>query len=182
MKWTILLAHLLVIWTITVAEDSVSKLEIKVKESSDKTEFSCPKGFNFQYTNETTQTLEYKDENTNEYVCEKATVPVSDENQVKDQVKIYVKFRTCDNCVELDTTAAVGMVVGDLVATVLIGVAVYSIASQPKATLITGKKTSSKMGLINNEASANEDLTGNYQLLNKRRMDRSEYSTLPERR
>ncbi|CDQ58861.1 unnamed protein product [Oncorhynchus mykiss] len=177
MKWTILLAHLLVIWTMTVAEDSVSKLKIKVEESSsDKIKLSCPDGFHFQSTNETTRTLEYKDENTNEYVCEKD--PVSEE----DQVKIYVKFRTCDNCVELDTTAAVGMVVGDLVATVLIGVAVYSIASQPKATLITGKKTSSKMGLINNEASANEDPTGNYQPLNKKRMDRSEYSTLPERR
>lgn len=55
-------------------------------------------------------------------------------------VLVYV-FPACDNCIELDTTAAVGMVVGDLVATVLIGVAVYSIASQPKATLITGKKS-----------------------------------------
>ncbi|XP_064856312.1 T-cell surface glycoprotein CD3 delta chain-like [Oncorhynchus nerka] len=181
MKWTILLAHLLVIWTMTVAEDTVPKLKIKVDESSsDKIKLSCPGGFHFQNTNETDRTLEYKDENTNEYVCEKD--PVSEVDQVKDQVKIYVKFRTCDNCVELDTTAAVGMVVGDLVATVLIGVAVYSIASQPKATLITGKKTSSKMGLINNEASANEDPIGNYQPLNKRRMDRSEYSTLPERR
>ncbi|XP_020364019.2 T-cell surface glycoprotein CD3 delta chain [Oncorhynchus kisutch] len=179
MKWIILLAHLLVIWTMTVAEDSVPKLKIKVEESSsDKIKLSCPDGFHFQNTNETTRTLEYKDENTNEYVCKKVNGLVSDDSNVK----IYVKFRTCDNCVELDTTAAVGMVVGDLVATVLIGVAVYSIASQPKATLITGKKTSSKMGLINNEASANEDLTGNYQPLNKRRMDRSEYSTLPERR
>ncbi|XP_035627301.1 T-cell surface glycoprotein CD3 delta chain-like [Oncorhynchus keta] len=178
MKWTILLAHLLVIWTMTVAEDTVPKLKIKVEESSsDKIKLSCPDGLHFQNTNETDRTLEYKDENTNEYVCEKVKNPVSE-----DQVKIYVKFRTCDNCIELDTTAAVGMVVGDLVATVLIGVAVYSIASQPKATLITGKKTSSKMGLINNEASANEDPIGNYQPLNKRRMDRSEYSTLPERR
>ncbi|NP_001117093.1 CD3gammadelta-A precursor [Salmo salar] len=181
MKWTILLAHLLVIWTMTVAEGTVPKLKIKVEEfSSDKIIVSCPDGYTFQRTNISTQTLEYKDENSNEYICEKA--PVSNEDQDKDQVKIYVKFRTCDNCIELDTTAAVGMVVGDLVATVLIGVAVYSIASQPKATLITGKKTSSKMGLICNEASANEDPIGHYQPLNKRRMDRSEYSTLPERR
>ncbi|KAK6296905.1 hypothetical protein J4Q44_G00330470 [Coregonus suidteri] len=54
---------------------------------------------------------------------------------------IYVKFQTCDNCIELDIAAAVGMVVGDLVATVLIGVAVYYIDSKPKATLTTGKKT-----------------------------------------
>ncbi|XP_038830136.1 T-cell surface glycoprotein CD3 delta chain-like [Salvelinus namaycush] len=182
MKWTILLAHLLVIWTMTVAEDTVPKLKIKVEESSDKIIVTCLDGYQFQSTNITAQTLEYKDENTNEYVCEKDKAPVSDEDQGKDQVKIYVKFRTCDNCIELDTTAAVGMVVGDLVATVLIGVAVYSIASQPKAKLITGKKTSSKMGLINNEASANEDPIGNYQPLNKRRMDKSEYSTLPERR
>nr|NP_001117193.1 CD3gammadelta-B precursor [Salmo salar]ABO10199.1 CD3gammadelta-B [Salmo salar]ABO10201.1 CD3gammadelta-B [Salmo salar] len=176
MKWTILLAHLLVIWTMTVAEGTVPKLQIKVEESSsDKIIVSCPDGYKFQRTNISNQTLEYKDENSNEYICEK-------EDQDKDQVKIYVKFRTCDNCIELDTTAAVGMVVGDLVATVLIGVAVYSIASQPKVTLITGKKTSSKMGLIRNEASANEDPIGHYQPLNKRRMDRSEYSTLPERR
>uniref|UniRef100_A0A674C4V0 T-cell surface glycoprotein CD3 delta chain-like n=1 Tax=Salmo trutta TaxID=8032 RepID=A0A674C4V0_SALTR len=174
MKWTILLAHLLVIWTMT-------ELKITVEESSsDKIKVSCPKDYQFQHTNITDQTLEYKDENTNEYICEKALG--SNEDQNKAQVKIYVKFRTCDNCIELDTTAAVGMVVGDLVATVLIGVAVYSIASQPKATLITGKKTSSKMGLIRNEASANEDPIGHYQVLNKRRMDRSEYSTLPERR
>ncbi|XP_055752263.1 T-cell surface glycoprotein CD3 delta chain-like [Salvelinus fontinalis] len=173
MKWTILLAHLLVIWTMTVAEDTVPKLIIEVKElSSDKITVSCLDGYQFPSTNTTTQTLEYKDENTKEYVCKKDDV----------QAKIYVKFRSCDNCIELDTTAAVGMVVGDLVATVLIGVAVYSIASQPKAKLITGKKTSSKMGLINNEASANEDPIGNYQPLNKRRMDKSEYSTLPERR
>uniref|UniRef100_A0A4W5M5Z5 Uncharacterized protein n=1 Tax=Hucho hucho TaxID=62062 RepID=A0A4W5M5Z5_9TELE len=171
MKWTVLLAHLLVIWTITVAEDS--KLKIKVEESSsDKIIVSCLDGFHFLNTNETTRTLEYKDENTNEYVCENG----------EQQLKIYVKFRTCDNCIELDITAAVGMVVGDLVATVLIGVAVYSIASQPKATLTTGKKTSSKMGLIRNEASANVDPTSQYQPLNKRHMDRSEYSTLPERR
>ncbi|XP_071215176.1 T-cell surface glycoprotein CD3 delta chain-like [Salvelinus alpinus] len=173
MKWTILLAHLLVIWTMTVAEDTVPKLKIKVDDSSsDKIIVTCLDGYQFRSTNSTTKTLEYKDENTNEYVCEKDDV----------QAKIYVKFRSCDNCIELDTTAAVGMIVGDLVATVLIGVAVYSIASQPKATRITGKKTSSKMGLINNEASANEDPIGNYQPLNKRRMDKSEYSTLPERR
>lgn len=57
------------------------------ESSSDKIKLSCPDGFHFQNTNETTRTLEYKDENTNEYVCEKDSVS-------EDQVKIYVKFRS----------------------------------------------------------------------------------------
>lgn len=50
-------------------------------------------------------------------------------------------FPSCDKCIKLDTSMAVGMVVGVLVATVLIGVAVYCIASQPKGTLTAGKKS-----------------------------------------
>ncbi|XP_041734764.1 T-cell surface glycoprotein CD3 delta chain [Coregonus clupeaformis] len=171
MKGTILLAHLLVIWTMTVPIDSEkAQLKIDVVESSDKITLTCANGV-FS-NNEKSLELQYKDENTGEYVCNITGV----------MHNIFVKFRTCDNCIELDVAAAVAMVMGELVATVLIGVAVYCIASQPKATMTTGKKTSSKMGLIQNEASANLDPIGHYQPLNKRRMDKSEYSTLPERR
>eukprot|EP00063_Salmo_salar_P043063 XP_014017898.1 PREDICTED: T-cell surface glycoprotein CD3 delta chain-like [Salmo salar] len=118
---------------------SLVQLKMNVAESSDKITLSRVYGFTFSPNNETTHILDYKDENIGEFVCKK---------DGEEDRKIYVKCRTCDKCIKLDTSMAVGMVVGVLVATVLIGVAVYCIASQPKGTLTAGKKTSSKMGLM----------------------------------
>uniref|UniRef100_A0A8C7K038 Uncharacterized protein n=1 Tax=Oncorhynchus kisutch TaxID=8019 RepID=A0A8C7K038_ONCKI len=98
------------------------QLKIHVTESSDKITLSRVDGFTFSPNNETTHILDYKDENTGEFVCKK---------DGREDRKIYVKGRTCDECIKLDTDTAVGMVVG----------------------LFT---TSDKMGLIHNEASVNK--------------------------
>uniref|UniRef100_A0A4W5Q8T6 CD3 gamma/delta subunit Ig-like domain-containing protein n=1 Tax=Hucho hucho TaxID=62062 RepID=A0A4W5Q8T6_9TELE len=95
----------------TDQEDTIVPLKINVAESSDKTTLSCVDGFTFSPNNETTHILDYKVENTGEFVCKK---------DGEEDHKIYVKCRTCDKCIKLDTAAAVGMVVGVLVATVLI--------------------------------------------------------------
>ncbi|KAL0972757.1 hypothetical protein UPYG_G00194400 [Umbra pygmaea] len=180
MSRVVLLANLLLIWAIVVFLDCIegAELKIKVEESAGKVTLSCVDSSFSVYNkdNKIVSSLEYNDEKSGEYTCKEK------EDEIDPKDKIYVKFRKCDNCVELDMTATVGMVIGDLVATVLIGVAVYYIASQPRATLGTSKKASSQMVLIQNEAGAQSDSGGHYQRLNKRRQDTSEYSTLADRR
>lgn len=99
--------------------------------------------------------LEYKDENSGEYEC-------VDPNDESESHKIYVKFRSesravasfsvsfghsklditicvcvaCDNCVELDLVSLTGIAMGSLVATILIGVAVYQTASHSGSNVI----------------------------------------------
>ncbi|CAB1348699.1 unnamed protein product [Coregonus sp. 'balchen'] len=86
MKGTILLAHLLVIWTMTVPIDSEkAQLKIDVVESSDKITLTCANGV-FS-NNEKSLELQYKDENTGEYVCNITGV----------MHNIFVKFRTQSN-------------------------------------------------------------------------------------
>ncbi|KAK2912760.1 hypothetical protein Q8A73_006873 [Channa argus] len=91
--------------------------------------------------NEVNPLLEYRDENSGEYEC--------------DSHKIFVKFRTCDNCIEMDLGSIVGMVAGDLVATIVIGVAVYIIASQNGINpTYSQKKSSDRQHLVPNEMSS----------------------------
>ncbi|XP_036392514.1 T-cell surface glycoprotein CD3 gamma chain-like [Megalops cyprinoides] len=108
--------------------------------------------------------LTYEDANSNEYTCEK-----------QNSIKIFVKFRTCDNCIELDPSTVSGILVGDLVATVLIGVAVYFIASQPKGKQVyRGSKASDRQNLIQNQQN------DTYQPLTQGHS--SEYSQLEKRK
>uniref|UniRef100_A0A3Q4HDW9 Uncharacterized protein n=1 Tax=Neolamprologus brichardi TaxID=32507 RepID=A0A3Q4HDW9_NEOBR len=83
--------------------------------------------------------LEKRDNNTKEYTCTKSDT---------EKLKIFVKFRSCDNCVELDIMSIVGMVIGNVVATIVIGVGVYLLASQtrtgPHRGYIRNVNTSSK--------------------------------------
>ncbi|KAG7479994.1 hypothetical protein JOB18_040574 [Solea senegalensis] len=72
--------------------------------------------------NQTSLELPYEDGNSGNYKCENTSVPSLNE-------EIYVKFRTCDNCIEFDTGSIAGLVIGNVVATVAIGVAVYLVAS-----------------------------------------------------
>uniref|UniRef100_A0AAY4ED26 Uncharacterized protein n=1 Tax=Denticeps clupeoides TaxID=299321 RepID=A0AAY4ED26_9TELE len=53
---------------------------------------------------------------------------------------IHVKFRTGENMIELDTPAVVGICVGNIIATILIGVSVYCIAAQPSQRTFSGSK------------------------------------------
>ncbi|XP_058490390.1 T-cell surface glycoprotein CD3 gamma chain-like [Solea solea] len=74
--------------------------------------------------NQTSLELPYEDGNSGNYKCEK-----KDTDEPSPNEEIYVKFRTCDNCIEFDTGSIAGLVIGNVVATVAIGVAVYLVAS-----------------------------------------------------
>lgn len=53
----------------------------------------------------------------------------------------------CDNCVEFDTSAIVGIAIGNLVATAVVGVAVYLIASVTRTGPAGPPKKKSKVYL-----------------------------------
>ncbi|TKS81352.1 Transmembrane protein 25 [Collichthys lucidus] len=106
--------------------------------------------------------LEYKDENTGEYRCVRETTTDDEENDGEGQEeeeeeeeeelpKIFVKFRKCENCIDLDLTSILGIVVGNVVATIVIGVAVYLIASQNRTSPTTTHKSSDRRPLVSNE-------------------------------
>ncbi|KAJ8369037.1 hypothetical protein SKAU_G00090650 [Synaphobranchus kaupii] len=94
------------------------------------------------HTNATSIELEYNDDSTGEYKC------IAGE----ETLSIYVKFRTCDNCVDLDVGTVVGIVVGECVATALIGVAVYLLASQSQGKVYHPQnKASDRQNLLQNQ-------------------------------
>ncbi|XP_028856564.1 T-cell surface glycoprotein CD3 delta chain-like [Denticeps clupeoides] len=91
--------------------------------------------------------LEYKDENSGKYECRHSTTELSK--------IIHVKFRTGENMIELDTPAVVGICVGNIIATILIGVSVYCIAAQPSQRTFSGSKVSQasdRQNLIPNDS------------------------------
>ncbi|XP_075871357.1 T-cell surface glycoprotein CD3 gamma chain [Nelusetta ayraudi] len=128
---------------------------ISSKTTSDGIVLTCETGTWTEMKNgNKTLKLTYNDGNTGNYTC------TSPENKAE----IFVKFRTCDNCVELDPQSIAGLVVGSLVATVVIAVGVHLVASPPAtASVSTNKKRSDKEPLVRNEASQNDP---NYQPLN----------------
>ncbi|KAJ8403728.1 hypothetical protein AAFF_G00345960 [Aldrovandia affinis] len=90
--------------------------------------------------------------------------------------KIYVKFRTCDNCIDLEAGTLAGIIVGEVMATALIGVAVYLLASHPQGkTYRQSNNASDRQNLIPNQQN---DTT--YQPLSHGHS--SEYSHLEPRR
>ncbi|KAL2096214.1 hypothetical protein ACEWY4_008362 [Coilia grayii] len=95
--------------------------------------------------------LQYDDDNSGEYECFK-----HDETNGDVSLGVYhVKFRTCANCIELDVAALVGIIVGNIVATGLIGVSVYFIATQSKGPSFPSNKASQesdRRNLIPNDA------------------------------
>uniref|UniRef100_A0A3P9HQJ7 CD3d molecule n=1 Tax=Oryzias latipes TaxID=8090 RepID=A0A3P9HQJ7_ORYLA len=134
--------------------------DIKVEEYTNSVKLSCPSG-KFEDRNGNTNdslVLPYKDENTGKYDCMKDGSAVS---------HIFVKFRTCDNCVEFDMTSIVSILVGNLVATTGIGVAVYLVASQTRTSRgPSKKKRSDKQQLVPNDVSDEQ-----YQSLHHRTPD-----------
>ncbi|KAG9342096.1 hypothetical protein JZ751_017093 [Albula glossodonta] len=81
----------------------------------------------------------------------------------------------CDNCIALEAGTVAGILVGEIVATALIGVAVYLIASQPQGKAYRqGNKASDRQNLIQNQ---HNDTT--YQPLSGHSSD---YSQLEPRR
>ncbi|CAL1570807.1 unnamed protein product [Knipowitschia caucasica] len=106
--------------------------------------------------------VQYQDSNTGEYVCKNST----------EEQKIFVKFRTCENCVELDVMSAAGLIVGDVLATVVIGVSIFLIAKHSQTTS-PNKKGSDKQRLVPNEATSDP-----YQRLRFRNGQREIYDEL----
>uniref|UniRef100_M3ZL33 CD3 delta subunit of T-cell receptor complex n=2 Tax=Xiphophorus maculatus TaxID=8083 RepID=M3ZL33_XIPMA len=140
MKYQLLLLSLLAAISFDQATGADNK--IKVQETADGIKLSCGDNLVVEGNgkNGTEVTLYYRDDESGEYAC-------------NEESKIYVKFRTCDNCIELDTSSIVGLAVGDIVATVVVGVAVYLIASQARTGQVKPtKKRSDKQNLIHNEA------------------------------
>ncbi|XP_029923031.1 T-cell surface glycoprotein CD3 gamma chain [Myripristis murdjan] len=121
-----------------------------VKQNADSITLTCPDPKHAVFKKEKdlgkSPKIEYKDENSGEYTCKAP----SDEN---DGDKIYVKFRTCDNCVEMDGATIAGMVVGEVLATAMIGWAVYLLAScsRPLSAPAADKKASDRQRLIPHE-------------------------------
>ncbi|XP_057695450.1 T-cell surface glycoprotein CD3 delta chain-like isoform X2 [Corythoichthys intestinalis] len=117
--------------------------------------------------------LKYKDESTGEYQCVDRTG--------KQRQKIYVKFRTCENCVELDLVSISGLAVGDLMATIVLGVAVYLVASHTHAFVATSRhKRSDREHLISNETQRRVPNEG-YQELKYKDGRREIYHTLSDK-
>ncbi|KAF7699703.1 T-cell surface glycoprotein CD3 delta chain-like [Silurus meridionalis] len=114
---------------------------ITVKKGIGSFKFTCTKGNWASDWVEKEITLDNKDEDSGEYKC---GVENSDEKT------ITIRFRTCDNCIEIDAPSLTGIIVGNLVTTFLIGYAVYSIVSQPKGKTFSGNKASDKVNLIPN--------------------------------
>ncbi|XP_062275282.1 T-cell surface glycoprotein CD3 gamma chain-like [Scomber scombrus] len=143
---------LLLLWTLTAfvscAEDAAEE-GIKVTILSGKIRLNCKEEWKIN-GNATSRELPYSDEWTGEYTCQG--------NSETDTAKIYVKFRTCDNCVELDGGSLSSIIVGDVVATIVVGVAVYLIASQARTVPVTSnKKSSDRQHLVPNEARATNE-------------------------
>ncbi|XP_014836262.1 PREDICTED: T-cell surface glycoprotein CD3 delta chain-like [Poecilia mexicana] len=135
MKYQLLLLSLLAAFSNNVAGEK----KIEVAETADGIKLSCEGNMSGNGMEGKELQLTYRDNYTGEYEC-------------KDGPKIFVKFRTCDNCVELDTSSIVGLAVGDVVATIVVGVAVYLIASQGRPGQVKAtKKRSDKQNLIRNE-------------------------------
>nr|NP_001187238.1 CD3 gamma/delta precursor [Ictalurus punctatus]ACN96560.1 CD3 gamma/delta [Ictalurus punctatus] len=140
MKWR----SLLFLFTCLLMQKLVSGQEnelFKVKKTQDLFTFRCNNGkWNLENGNTPDEiNLPYKDLNS-VYTCSK-------------NEKIYeitIKFRTCDNCIELDTPALTAIIVGNILATFLIAFAVYSITAQPKGKNFSGNKASDKVNLITN--------------------------------
>ncbi|XP_061774937.1 T-cell surface glycoprotein CD3 delta chain-like [Nerophis ophidion] len=144
MKCNTFLSSLPLLWALT--EIVWCNEDVKVEVGSGKFTITCngknevvsPTGKSVAYP------LKIKDENSGEYKC----APGND-GQNPNGTSIFVKFRSCDNCVELDTVSLAGLALGDLMATIVLGVAVYHVASQTHNGLVsTQHKRSDRKHLL----------------------------------
>ncbi|CAG6006555.1 unnamed protein product [Menidia menidia] len=159
--------YILLFWTLTasVSCQKAQDNEVQIDDIPDGIKLSCkdadiekPDGTKVKELE-----LRYHNENSGVYSCSETS-------------KAHVKFRTCDNCVELDMKAIAGIVVGDVVATVVVGVAVYLLASKAQSGPVPShKKRSDRQPLVRNDASITSD-NDNYQPLRQQRRD--EYDVL----
>ncbi|KAK5868461.1 hypothetical protein PBY51_009474 [Eleginops maclovinus] len=133
----VLPACLLVLWTLAAHVKCKEETAIEVETVSNGIKVTCALNLTKDGIVVPDNTLTYNDEHTGEYLCS--------------ATHIYVKFRSCDNCVEFDTATIVGLAVGDVVATIVIGVAVYVVASQTQIGPTTSvKKRSNRQNRVPN--------------------------------
>ncbi|XP_078415316.1 T-cell surface glycoprotein CD3 delta chain-like isoform X1 [Cetorhinus maximus] len=88
-----------------------------------------------------------------------------------DSQQAIIFIKNCQNCVDFDSGSIVGIVVGDLIAIVLIAVAVYSISTPARVKI---HRASDRQALVLNDE-ANPVYTG------IQKLDRQEYSELEHR-
>ncbi|XP_061781596.1 T-cell surface glycoprotein CD3 gamma chain-like [Nerophis lumbriciformis] len=160
MKCNTLVSSLALLWALT--EIVWCNEDIKVEASSGKFTITCkgkkevvsPTGKSVDYP------LKIKDDNSGEYKC----APGKDGLNANG-TSIFVKFRSCDNCVELDMVSLAGLAVGNLMATIVLGVAVYHVATQTHTGLIsTQHKRSDRKHLLPKEGRT-RDQNDDYQEL-----------------
>uniref|UniRef100_W5MH75 TYRO protein tyrosine kinase-binding protein n=1 Tax=Lepisosteus oculatus TaxID=7918 RepID=W5MH75_LEPOC len=128
---------------------TATKETITVKDEEDKIVFTCEGGKWIDASDNERLELEYQNKKTGYYTCDS-----------ENNATLYVKFRTCDNCIQADASTIAGIVVGDLVATLLIGVAVYCVSSQPKGRSYSNNKASDRVNLLQGDG-LYQPLTGN---------------------
>ncbi|XP_039478379.1 T-cell surface glycoprotein CD3 delta chain-like isoform X1 [Oreochromis aureus] len=169
---------LLLLWTFTVFVSCAEKVPdsiITVTELAEGIKVTCPDGHTFKKHNDTVELKrQTKDEYTGEYTCTKT-------DDTSKYVTIFVKFRSCDNCVELDIMSTVGMVIGNVVATIVIGVGVYLLASQTRTGPVVSNrksKSSDRQHLVTESRGPSND---HYQPL-RRAGQRDTYDELVHRK
>ncbi|XP_056140046.1 T-cell surface glycoprotein CD3 gamma chain-like [Lampris incognitus] len=172
-----MLVFLLLIWTLAEfvsCQAMKSKHVITVRETFAGIEIHCPESITKPDGENASSplALPYEDEFTGEYSCMF--------NKSTPKEKIYVKFRTCENCIDVDILAIGVIVAVDLGITFLIGIAVYFINSRATtSSSTTGKKSSDKQHLISNESSSRGS-SDTYQRLRPR--ERDEYDVVANRK
>ncbi|KAG7322052.1 hypothetical protein KOW79_014910 [Hemibagrus wyckioides] len=141
-------------------QDLVSGAEpISVTKSLGVFQFTCMKWSSLE-ENEKLLNLSYKDGDSGDYICEHDGKSIT----------LTVRFRTCENCIQLDAPALSAVIVGNIVATFFVAFAVYSIAGESKGKSFSGNKASDKVNLLTNGE------TDTYQQLNPGQS--AEYSRL----
>lgn len=138
----------------TVSIDSTNTVDIQVTEKENGLQLKCNEG-TFQVNGNGTSTLDLTWDKSGDYKCE-------DINSPENQIIMTVKMRSSEDLIQLDTTATIAILLGDIAATVLIGWAVYSICAQPKPkSTYQGNKASDRQNLINNAAGDTYQPLGN---------------------
>ncbi|XP_036418782.1 T-cell surface glycoprotein CD3 delta chain-like [Colossoma macropomum] len=132
----LLLAGLLFIQRSTAAEPSIT-----VQKNSDSADLKCTGGtWEEGHDNKTNINVSYNEDKAEIKNC----------HTTDKSLKILVRVRPCENCIELNVLAIAAIAVGNALATILIGVAVYSLSAQPKGKSFSGNKASDKEHLIRN--------------------------------
>ncbi|XP_061576490.1 T-cell surface glycoprotein CD3 delta chain-like [Cololabis saira] len=118
--------------------------EISLVKTANGIKLFCP-NYHVERTGSNEQNesleLEYEDDNSGEYKC------VEPGGGDTIDSKIYVKFRPCDNCVEIDPAVLAGLVAANVVATILAAATMYSIAAHRRTAADTSNKKSKSIYL-----------------------------------